>query len=728
MTQTPDPKCNVLVVEGSGPARTAIVSALREIGYANVSGVASISDANGYLEAEPCGWVVTDLTTEAAPNALHLLRMALVYPELKDTRISVLVDPASHDAIAQALALGALSWHPRDYRKETLKAEFTEYKRIADEAKGDACQVASEFVRKHLLAKKDHEGLLRFERALLAQFPANARILLSLAKAHALAKEDDKAASTLAQVLMLDPSRAPEVEKVRIELLHGMPLAKEGGKMTNLLGIRTAVVVDPDEAVLRATGQLLNELGADRVELFSSAPDALKALQGIEDPDLIVHEWRLPKVNGPVFIQKVRQIGHERTPIVILSSLVTAADQHLTREMGVARVIAKPLVKEEFLEGTIWTMKQEVRPTDIKVFERKILALLQARKFDEATKLKMKLEEGYKVNRAVALYFEAEIAYHRAQYDTAKTSAIEAIKLGMNSVRLFNLLGKTLMRLREYDAALRCFEKAQAMSPLNVLRLCAMADVQCELSKFEGANASVAAAKQVDVDNMTIDRTEASVALTSGDLRRASNILKQLPNLEDVISYLNNRGIMLARDGKTPEAVEYYGRVLESLPEKTPKVAASVYYNLALAHARGGDLEKALASVGHAKPSERLLSAKIASLQKRLELAVKSNTAFELKVDAAPKDAVVPGTDVTLPAGGDGTEPAPVIDAATYEAITALSIGPGDVGCYGIFHLADAEAAKKMQELAKGLPSYKPRGSIRRETASGVERMMKRAN
>jgi tetratricopeptide (TPR) repeat protein len=245
------------------------------------------------------------------------------------------------------------------------------------------------------------------------------------------------------------------------------------------------------------------------------------------------------------------------------------------------------------------------------------------------------------------------------------------------------------------------------------------------------AQASVDKAAQVDPENVAVARTDAGLALSKGDLQRASKILKQLPNLDDVISYLNNRGIMLARDQKIAEAVDYYGRVLASLPEGRPQLADSVLYNLALAHARGGDLEKALAAASKAKPKDRLLAAKIGSLTKRLDTALKTNAAFELKGDAAAaKEAEVAapaGNDVTLPQGGDGTESAaPTIDAAMYEAITALSIGPGDVGCYGIFVVADAAVAKNLAELNKTLPSYKPRDAIRREVSGGVEMLMKR--
>lgn len=705
-----DPGAHVVVVDASSQARSTVISTLREIGFTKATGLSTVQDAVHFLEAEKAGWAICSLAMDAEPHVFHLLRMTLLHPELRGTRVSIFAAEADAAIVAQALSQGAISYHERNFSKTALTDELQKFKALHAQLNGDSCQIAATYIRQLLRKTKDHKKLLGFERSLMAQFPANSGVLLDLARAQALCGEIEPAAATLAQVQVLDPARAGEIDQIRHEHLGGAPLSI-GTRGANLLGLRRVVVVDSDTSILGATENLLGQMGAEGVDLYASPEEALKALKEVEDVDLIIHEWRLPKINGPLFIQRVRQMGHERAPIVLLSSLVGTADQSLTREMGVARVIEKPLRNEDFLEGIIWTMKQEVKPTDIKVFERKMLALLQKRRFDDAAKLRKKLAEDFKASPGAAQYFDAEIEYHRGKFEEAKTVAIEGVKLGFNSVRMFNLLGKILMRLRDFEAAIKCFERAQALSPMNVLRLCAMADANCELKREGQAQAVLDAAKGLDAGNEAVAMSETNLALSSGDLQRATKILRQLPNLDDVISYLNNRGIMTARAGHAPEAVSFYLKVLEALPKDDKAKSATVSYNLALAHARGGDLDKALEALKTIrKAADKVLSAKVASLAKRLAEAVKAGTAFTLLGDTP----ILPKS----------TEPEleGVVAEGDIEALSALGVGPGDAGCYAIFL---TEMDPKLSTTLKKVPAYKPRGAIKRSDSGGLERVFK---
>jgi tetratricopeptide (TPR) repeat protein len=50
----------------------------------------------------------------------------------------------------------------------------------------------------------------------------------------------------------------------------------------------------------------------------------------------------------------------------------------------------------------------------------------------------------------------------------------------------------------------------------------------------------------------------------------------------EVVRHYNNKGVLLAKDGKVKEAIEEYTRALRFFPEF--KENFRIYYNLALAH------------------------------------------------------------------------------------------------------------------------------------------------
>ena len=56
---------------------------------------------------------------------------------------------------------------------------------------------------------------------------------------------------------------------------------------------------------------------------------------------------------------------------------------------------------------------------------------------------------------------------------------------------------------------------------------------------------------------------------------------------------MNNRAVTLARNGRFEDGISLYKKTIESIPTSWKSIIASVYYNLGLAYARYGDLQKA---------------------------------------------------------------------------------------------------------------------------------------
>jgi DNA-binding response OmpR family regulator len=167
------------------------------------------------------------------------------------------------------------------------------------------------------------------------------------------------------------------------------------------------------------------------------------------EPDLIVMEWRIPKVSGPLLLQRVRSRGFMHTPIIVLSSLIKTSDMPLIRELGVANLALKPLEKATFLKAVIWTIQQDRIPSDIHALENKIRMLLNCKELKAVEVLLTKYFNNSAAQGSRKSIFKAELAYAKEQYREARDLAIEAVKHAGESLFALNILGKCLMTMRD---------------------------------------------------------------------------------------------------------------------------------------------------------------------------------------------------------------------------------------------------------------------------------------
>jgi CheY-like chemotaxis protein len=117
--------------------------------------------------------------------------------------------------------------------------------------------------------------------------------------------------------------------------------------MTEHAAARRILLVEDDAAIREALDEVLGEFGYDVV----SAPDGRGGLQLAAEqlePCPILLDWRMPVVDGPEFLVRLRQLPRGREFPVILST----ADRSATdATMGdqVAAVLSKPFDLDSLL-------------------------------------------------------------------------------------------------------------------------------------------------------------------------------------------------------------------------------------------------------------------------------------------------------------------------------------------------------------------------------------------
>lgn len=620
-----DKSLSIVVVDQSSGVRPLMTEALRSFGFEKIISVDSLAEVLKVLSSESLDWIITSAFLDGKVNLLQLLRLIHKEPELHKLKVSVFLADEELFVLNRAFALGLFTWHSRPFNKVSFTKEIDKVNQHLTAQKKNASLVAADYFRP--IINKNPIELLCFEQALNLTFPDNAELMLNLAEANFITGNHTSARTILWQAVQLDESLQPKITEMGQK--YGKDaLFQEGGSAVE---IKTCVVVEPDTTVQTSINELLLGCGAKEIQMFSDGLSYWEWQTQNEQPDLIIMEWKVPKLSAPLIIQRLKSEGHNDTTIIIHSSLVKKADEPLIKEMGVTEVIRKPFRKDQMLNCVMGAVNQSVRPTDIRALERKILGLLHDNNVAEASNYMRVYTTKFQGQDGQRKYLEAEFAFATKNYRDAKELAITAIHLGNKSVILLNLLGKSLMKLRDFPAALNIFNKANNIAPNSISRLCAIAETQEEMGNADAAIATLGNATQLDADNQDVINSNVNIGLSTGNTEMVQKSIDKFRPTENVLSFINNRAIAHSKSGKFEEGIKLYQNALTALPEDKGKTRSIVLYNLALAFARKNDLKSVVDTLENlSSPEDAGLKRKMASLLKRSKEAIQGGGSIVL--------------------------------------------------------------------------------------------------
>jgi tetratricopeptide (TPR) repeat protein len=482
-----------------------------------------------------------------------------------------------------------------------------------------------------LRAKQNWKSLTSLSEELIERHFGKPELLIHLAEARFLSGRVDEGISILRQARFFDRS----LESQALSMLdnYGFSSIEEesiGGEddRKEKIHFKNCVLVEPDQIAARSVEETLKSIGISDIQIFSDGESAWDWLKTNPEPQLLVQEWRIPKLSGPALLQRVRSHGHLNTVVIVLSSLVKASDAPLLSEMSVANCFAKPVVPNDFINTLVWTSVQERLPTDAKAIERKLLTLLRTGQISAAKSLKATYFSLPDTSEGERKYIDAEILYYDGKFNEAKTKAVESIRLiGKGSLAPLNLLAKCLLRQKDFKSAFRILEQARKMSPENLGRILDLAELNLHNGDANAAMELVADARRIDSTNSRIDSIEVRGSIAQGKPSRALSLMRSMSSLVEVVSYMNNRAVALAQTGHMKEALDVYRNTLQAVPDDRKSTKTIVGYNLGLCLCRSGDvaggievLEKVAAEI--AEP----MAERASSLVERLRRAVATGT------------------------------------------------------------------------------------------------------
>lgn len=619
----------VLIAEEGGAVRQLLSESLRRLGFLEITVVATGKDVFNALEYDDCDWIIMPTFMGQPITAFHILKALCEIPRLRGVRVSLLVDKTDEPHLAPAFHYGLLSWHPKIYLQAHIASEMNKFLDVMKANNWISTLTAAEYFRMHMNSAKEFESLLEVEKNLLGLFPGSLPLLLKYGETQIRSGKVKEGTETLLQACLIDERAKQVVDSIAQKYPEVKSNIKpQQSSEQNALGIKTCVLVDPDTAVLGTVKKLLTQAGVPHIETFENGHDAWCWLARNPEPDLLLLEWRIPGLPGPLLLQRIRHRGFVNVPVNVISSVIKPEESHLLREFGVANVIAKPFAPHNLFKSLVWTIQQNVFPTEQNSLQQKIKRLLQSNQLSEAERLKETFLADPKIKTSCKKTVEAHFAYVQGSYRLARDTAMEALRLQGDSLCLLNLIGKCLLKLGDNIAAVKIFEKAHSMSQMNIETLCLLAIAQHDSGQNVESEESLRRARILDKSNEMIGETDCQIALLNGDSLKARELMEELSSVHQVLAYMNNRAVSLTRSGRFETGIKLYQKTMDAIPSRLADAKDAVAYNLGLAYARYGDLRQAVESLEViVERQESKVRRKSVSLMKRIKGAIERNAA-----------------------------------------------------------------------------------------------------
>ena len=685
---------SILIAEKQGTARKLLTDTFKSLGFENAQGVDTLKTVLNYLESKPNSWIICSLDLESEINAFQILKLITTEPILFNARVSLLLEEADLVMSPLAFSLGATSWHLKDLRPDPMKETFKAFLEAWNDPKADETKISAKYIHTALEKIDARKAIIDLYLGLSENNPQDPSLVLQLAVAQFDGSLPDEGQKNLAKAkLMGAEGWEPYAEKY-------LP---KGTELKGKVDAGKVAIIDPDETVHTMLKAKFEEFTNSELHFFTDGQAAWNALAKDDSFELILMEWKIPTVNGPALVQRLRSGKHKFTPIVLLSTKLQKSDLNLLNELSVGDVLPKPIQGKEFLTTLVSMIGERKNPQLYRSLELAMMEALGENLVPKAESYLQRIWNNPSFAEGLKQYASGLFTYQRKRFSETCERARLSFTKGGDQLKSINLLGQALMRLEDYQGAVKCFRKAQEFSPKNLERLCAICEAEELLGNESGSDEALKQAAQLDSGHNSVVSLETKNALNDGNIALAQELFKHAGDQAHLVAELNNTGVAYIRTGSFEEGIQFYERTLQAVPPDGTEWKMKVGYNLALAYARQNKLEAAKDLLTNLTLDEKIpVAEKIKNLLHRIQKSSKEGSPFALMASATE-----------VPKSESGTPESPWEASAKtgdYEGVGRKEgmgpLLPGDHGCFLIFK-CDPQLEAKSKNHFKEIPQYK---------------------
>lgn len=354
------------------------------------------------------------------------------------------------------------------------------------------------------------------------------------------------------------------------------------------------LIVDDDPVFLTGLEQMLVK---HKINVLKATDlDSALYLYNQNRFDVVLVELDFGPLPGLALIQKWRSHDVEEKRhtgfIGLASNQRTTGQDGLAREMSDIEIIMKPVKDMQLLlllPKAIENKQRSVAFNELK--ERQIAPHIRSGNFDKAIE-KVQQSIGKLGDKGRRLLLE--IYEGASKWQETLDTALKMLENKKSDISLINTAGRMYMKLGKFLQAKPFIEKADELAPQNIARINDLATLYLEMKEPGKSVERFKELVQLNPENPEYKFEAFKKLYDAGFNEHAISFGKDVAQPMEVVRHYNNKGVMLAKEGKLDEAIEEYTRALKYYPKF--KENYRIYFNLALAHLQKKtpeDLQKA---------------------------------------------------------------------------------------------------------------------------------------
>ncbi len=352
----------------------------------------------------------------------------------------------------------------------------------------------------------------------------------------------------------------------------------------------TILIVDDCEDQINLNVKIIKSIGAQKIIQTTQPEEALEKVKS-EKVDLIVSDWQMPRMNGGLLLQKIKEIEeYKKIPFLICSGQLQDEDICLAVEFGVGNYLIKPFNAEKYAEKLREVLQIGKKKSKVELELDGIEKLIQQGKgsevIDKLLIMRQKFPKAIRIVELMGDCYDQTEDYGKA-IDTYKA----AIKVQPKNLRVLNKLSSVLIKNKDIQKAIVLLEQLRVLSPKNLKRLISLGGAYLDNDQPEKAEEAYGSARKVDKTNAEATDGMGKALFTQGKYSQAVEFLKTTEKALEMASYFNNLGIVLVKQKRYEEARKLYANALNILPPNDRE--SLLLFNIGLAFKKNAKLDEA---------------------------------------------------------------------------------------------------------------------------------------
>jgi DNA-binding response OmpR family regulator len=591
-----DKTANILVIAETSHDEEKIKCALQTCGFNAPKIMRSVGDLAKINNEEKINidWLILISLSESTTKPTDLLATAPTQAPGNRYFASFFGSEKYVDTFTSLRDSGIGSWHrvsEPDHRLENEISSLLDKIRLWNTSMG---KLTAAYFREDLSRSADYNKLLNFDQTIIDRFPNDPRLLMNLAESNFLSKNNDAAITLLVQAKNMDPRLSSEIAALYTKIKEAKATEQASNNII-LQANQKFVIIESDQSVVKQILKTLEGFGIHNPTVIDNGEKAWHWLENNPEPELIITEWKLPGLLASPLIQRIRQLGFNKVPIMVCSSKVTQEEMPLFKEFSISHLIKKPTSERELGIAIKWVLQQHVHPTNQTSLEKELALAIKRKDWTKAKNLKAAYMANQKVLESRKKLLQAEFLYHEKKYSSAVDAAKVAAKMSeIDSLDFVDLMARCQLKLGDNVAASKFMEAAVNLSPQNISRLCDLAQLNTLIGMPQNSEKILQSALHIDRGRSDVIESVSKWSLAIDNHDKVEKIMEHVQDKLKIIAHFNNRAVQLTQQHQNEQALKIYRLILKVVPQENPEMKARIEYNLALGLVKIGKFAQAL--------------------------------------------------------------------------------------------------------------------------------------